>query len=267
MGLQHHQPGNDQENQEIGGDAVAHRAHLIFLFGDGISKVQHHRHLGNLRGLELEGLHAGDAQPPPGVIPHKADAGDSHQHQQDDGQKQQRLRRAPETLVIDFADGIHGDDADDGELRLPGKEKGGVPVLVIGGGEAGGKQHNQADHRQQQHQQAEGQIDGPPGEFPGLPFLGSSEPFFLLSCPGLLPCQGPPSGLPAGLRNCHMLLLLPNLRFPLIPPLDAPKGQQAPGGGDTGKHCHQLRLAPAGKFQMVMGGAILKMRFPWVALK
>ena len=143
MGLQHHQHGQHPQNQQVGCHAVPGGVHLVLLLGDGVGEIQHHRHLGHLRGLKLEAGVA-DAQPAGGVVPGEGNgvAGDDDQHQQHDGQIQQRLRRAAKALVVDFADQEHAGHTGDGKDALLAEVLDGVVVVVIGGGETGGEQHH-----------------------------------------------------------------------------------------------------------------------------
>ena len=227
VGLQHHQHRDNTHDQQIGRHAVPGGVHLVFLLGNIVRKVNDHRQLGDLRGLEGEQL--AHAQPAGGVVAGHGDgvAGDDDQHQQNDGKVQHQLGSAPEPLVVDPADQEHGRDAHGGKDALAYKVVHGVLAvgLIIGGGEAGGQQQHQSDGCQQQHQQAEGQINGTLGQFPALGF------FFL---PPLDP-------FPAGLLG----LLLPPL-----PLLVAIHSRLPLGGRHTPLGCHLHPSSPQNSNQI-----------------
>ena len=104
--------------------------------------------------------------------------GDDDQYQQKQRQPHQQPSRAAPALVVDLADHEHGHQADGREDGLPLEVVGAVPGVVIGPGKAGGKQHDQADDRQQQRQDQEGEIHLPAGGFL-MPALHLAHPFLL----------------------------------------------------------------------------------------
>lgn len=108
-----------------------------------------------------------------------ADARNKHDDQQEKGNIQQDLPRAPQALIVEAADNKHHRCSQHGEHRLPLKVIHRIVLgwicLVIGGGKAGRKQNHKADGGQQQHQQAEGQVNGSLCQLPALlHFLSAS---------------------------------------------------------------------------------------------
>ena len=121
--------------------------------------------------------------------------GDDDQYQQKQRKPHQQPSRAAPPLVVDLADHEHGHKTQRREGGLPLEVVGAVPGVVIGPGKAGGKQHDQADDRQQQCQDQEGEIHLPAGGFL-MPALHLPHPF-LLGLPGalFLPCHSLPPSL------------------------------------------------------------------------
>ena len=197
VGLDAHQGCQDNQQHRIGGDAVAERLHTVLFLGDAVGKIDHHRQLCDLRGLELQ-RSTWNAQPAGGVVPGNGQgvARNNHQDQQNDGQIQQRLCKTAEPLIVDLANEEHGRHAHDGEHALADKVGHGVLAvrLVIGGGEAGGQQHHQAHAGQQHHQDEEGQVNGPLGQFPALLLQLPPALLALLPGQGLFPTHGSPAG-------------------------------------------------------------------------
>ena len=193
--LQHHQHADDRQQRHIGQYALPPRQHLLPLFRYGVGEVHDDRQLGDLRRLELE--HALDAQPSGGSVGGDGQrvVGDNDQYQQEQRQPHQQPSRAAPALIVDLADDEHGHKTQRREGGLPLEVVGAVPGVVIGPGKAGGKQHDQADDRQQQRQDQEGEIHLPAGGFL-MPALHLPHPF-LLGLPGalFLPCHSLPPSL------------------------------------------------------------------------
>ncbi|MPM88102.1 hypothetical protein SDC9_135203 [bioreactor metagenome] len=87
MRLQHHQCRDCEQNHGVRRYAVPKGLHPFFFSGNGIGKVEHHRQLCDLGGLELQ-RRIRKPQPTGGVISGqgKGVMGDDDQHQQHGGQ-------------------------------------------------------------------------------------------------------------------------------------------------------------------------------------
>ena len=157
--LQHHQNGDQAQHRQIRHDAVAPGLHFPFFLGDTVGKVDHHRQLGDLGGLEGETLRP---QPAGGVV-----VGDGqrvlrhdHQHQQEDGKAQQQLGGPSQPLVVDAGHDHHGKQPQHRKDQLAFEVVCPVAGLIIGRWEAGGKHHHQPHAGKQQCQKQEGKIHG-----------------------------------------------------------------------------------------------------------
>ena len=273
VGLQHHQPRDDDQDDAVGQDAVAEGPHFLPLLRkccrQSTTTTAELRHL---RGLECEEVP--DLDPAGGVVAGDADApGHQHQNQQDDGHEQRRLGEGPEAVVVDLrrskpwrsrpSDGPHALalDVEEGVLDLH---------AVVGGGEAGGEHHNEPDAEQQQHQQQKRQVDGTLGKLPALGF--PLQPALLPLLPPLLGGKALFLGLPAA-----VLLCLAGADAPISSWLSLPSPQcmslcrnaqnlpwmpkpcqSAADRRHGGEHAHDLPLAPAAQLQVVVQGRHLE---------
>ena len=161
----------------------------FFLFlrvplGQPGGEVEDDAQLGGLRGLPLgDGPEGPD--PAVGTVGGRADAGNLHQDQQDDGGPQREDGHPPQALVVNLGHNIHGRHPRRAEKALAQEVVGGI---VIGAGIEGvgigrREHHDEADACEQQHQHEKRQVHGTPGElfFHGeiaLEFTGHRLPAF-----------------------------------------------------------------------------------------
>ena len=152
MRLLRHQRRNHAEDGNIGHDAVAQRGHFVFLLRNAVGKIEDDADFGDLRRLELDGS---ETDPALRAVRQsaRADARDQNEHQQDDGKDQQHLRHRAIALVIDLADNKHRRDTEDRKNALTDEVVRGVTLFIVGRGETGGKQHDQAHAHERKHQQ------------------------------------------------------------------------------------------------------------------
>ena len=152
MRLLRHQRRNHAEDSGIRYDTFTKCGHFVFLLRNAVGKIEDNADLGNLGGLEPE---RADADPALRAVRQsaRADARDQNEHQQDDGKDQQHLRHRAIALVIDLADNKHCRDTEDRKNALTDEVVRGVTLFIVGRGEAGGKQHDQAHAHERKHQQ------------------------------------------------------------------------------------------------------------------
>ena len=152
MRLLRHQRRNHAEDGNIGHDAVAQRGHFVFFLRNAVGKIEDDADFGDLRRLELDGS---ETDPALCAVRQsaRADARDQNEHQQDDGKDQQHLRHRAIALVIDLADNKHRRDTEDRKNALTDEVVRGVTLFIVGRGETGGKQHDQAHAHERKHQQ------------------------------------------------------------------------------------------------------------------
>ena len=106
----------------------------------------------------------GQADPALGAYGAPAIAKGKHQHQQHNGNAQHKDGQAPEGLVVDLGDKVHGHQAHPAEAGLLDEVVGGVQPLVHGGGVGGGEHRHHADAGEDDHQHEKGNIHGAPGQ-------------------------------------------------------------------------------------------------------
>ena len=158
MGLHQHQQGDHHQDGPIGhqlqeADAVqplqrpagegAAAPLLLFLcvpLGQAGGKKQDHRHLGHLRGLELD---RADAHPALHLIELHSQ-GTEGQHQQKDSGHDARYGQQSESLVVDLGDKEHDHYPSRGIDRLVFDIYQRVAVVVIGRGKGGGEHHDES---------------------------------------------------------------------------------------------------------------------------